>query len=77
MTGETRGLVRNEYLAGRSSLTRLNEAQTDLVRARGSLALARIRFRQAGEDVASTSKRDLVESLRRAAGPGNAAAVSD
>ena len=77
MTEETRGLVRNEYLAGRSSLTRLNEAQTDLVRARGSLALARIRFRQAGEDVASTSGRDLVESLRRAAGPGNAAAVSD
>lgn len=63
MTEETRGLVRNEYLAGRSSLTRLNEAQTDLVRARGGLALARIRFRQAVEDVASSSGRDLVESL--------------
>jgi len=59
MTSEVRDLVRNEYLAGRASLTRLNEAQTDLVRASGQLALARIRYWQALENVAAASGRNL------------------
>ena len=59
MTGEVRELVRNEYLAGRTSLTRLNEAQTDLVRASAQLAFSRIRHWQALEDVAAASGRNL------------------
>jgi outer membrane protein TolC len=62
MTTETRDLVRREYVVGRSSLTRLNEAQTDLVRASGNLARARIVFRQARSDLASATGRDLLRA---------------
>lgn len=61
MTEEARRLVRNEYLAGRASLTRLNEAQTDLVRAAGNLARARIRYWKILEDIAAASARNLAE----------------
>ena len=37
-----RDLVEKEYRAGQASLVRLNEAQRDLIRAQGSLALARV-----------------------------------
>jgi outer membrane protein TolC len=59
MTLETRDLVRSEYLAGRAGLTRLNEAQTDLVRAEGQLAQATIRHRQVSELLAGASGRNL------------------
>lgn len=61
MTEEARTLVRSEYLAGRASLTRLNEAQTDLVRAAGSLATARIRYWKIREDIAAASAKILIE----------------
>jgi outer membrane protein TolC len=59
MTSEVRDLVRIEYSAGRASLTRLNEAQTDLVRASGDLASARIRCWQASENLAAVTGRNL------------------
>ncbi|NOY81865.1 MAG: TolC family protein [Kiritimatiellaeota bacterium] len=59
MTVQTRDLVRIEYLAGRASLTRLNEAQADLVRADGNLARARIQLRQSMEDLNAVTGRDL------------------
>ncbi len=59
MTAETRDLVRNQYIAGRASLTRLNEAQSDLVRADGNLAAQQIRYRQSLEDLAAITGRDL------------------
>ena len=43
----TRDLVEKEYQAGQGSLVRLNEAQRDLITARGSLALALAGLRQA------------------------------
>jgi outer membrane protein TolC len=61
MTEEARKLVRNEYLAGRASLTRLNEAQTDLVRAAGNLASARILYWKIIEEIAAASAKNLVE----------------
>lgn len=51
MTLKVRNLVRAEYRAGTATLTRLNEVQTDLVRANGVLALATIGFWQAMEDL--------------------------
>lgn len=61
MTEEARKLVRNEYLAGRASLTRLNEAQTDLVRAAGNLARARILYWKVIEETAAASAKNLLE----------------
>lgn len=43
--------IQKGYQAGATSLTRLNEAQTDLVRAEGSLAAARIQYRQVLEEL--------------------------
>ncbi len=43
----TRDLVEKEYNAGQGSLVRLNEAQKDLTRAQGTLALALVGLRQA------------------------------
>ncbi len=57
MTRQARELVRSEYTAGRANLTRLNEAQTDLVRAESVLAQAKITFWQAIEDVAAAAGR--------------------
>jgi outer membrane protein TolC len=59
MTAESKELVLKEYLAGKSSLTRLNEAQTDLVRAEGALVLARLRVVQAVENLAAATGRIL------------------
>ncbi|HKK89999.1 MAG TPA: TolC family protein [Desulfobacteraceae bacterium] len=44
---KTRDLVESEYRAGQTSLVRLNEAQTELITARGRLALALVNLRQA------------------------------
>jgi outer membrane protein TolC len=60
MTVEMRDLVRKQYTAGTASLTRLNEAQTDLVRAEGNLALARTRYWQFVEDLRAATGRNLV-----------------
>ncbi len=53
-TREIRDIVRKEYLSGLAALTRLNEVQTDLVRAEGALAQTRIIHVQAVEDLAAT-----------------------
>ena len=42
-----RDLVEKEYATGQTSLVRLNEAQRNLIQARGRLALARVSLRQA------------------------------
>lgn len=59
MTSEVRDLVRKEYKTGKAPVTRLNEAQTDLNRASGRLALAKIRFRQACETLNSATGNNL------------------
>ena len=43
------------YLAGKENLTRLNDAQRDVIRADANLALARIRLRQAWSDLAAAA----------------------
>ncbi len=48
---ESRRLIRAAYLAGKESLTRLNEAQRDFIQADVNLALSRIRLRQAWSDL--------------------------
>jgi len=48
---ENRRLIRAAYLAGKESLTRLNESQRDYIDSDVSLALARIRLRQAWSDL--------------------------
>lgn len=50
---ENRRIVRAAYLAGKETLTRLNEAQRDVIEADANLALARIRLRQAWSDLHS------------------------
>ncbi|MFO7750334.1 MAG: TolC family protein, partial [Desulfobacteraceae bacterium] len=47
LVNKTRNLVESEYRAGQASLVRLNEAQTELITARGRLALALVNLRQA------------------------------
>lgn len=61
MTLTARDLVRSEYNAGKANLTRLNEAQTDLIRADGVLSLARIAFWQAIEELAAATGANLPE----------------
>lgn len=58
---EIRDIVRKEYLSGVSPLTRLNETQTDLVRAEGLLAQMRIRRDQALETLAAALGDNLPE----------------
>jgi len=48
---ETRRIIQAGYLAGKQTLTRLNEAQRDFVTADADLALARIRLRRAWSDL--------------------------
>jgi outer membrane protein TolC len=48
---ENRRIVEAEFGAGKASLVRLNEAQRDLIDTDASLALARIRLRQAWTDL--------------------------
>jgi outer membrane protein TolC len=59
MSREIRGIVHKEYLSGLSPLTRLNEVQTDLVRAEGALARTRILQAQAAEVLASAVGENL------------------
>ncbi|HEY3246474.1 MAG TPA: TolC family protein [Phycisphaerae bacterium] len=48
---ENRRIVQAQYVAGRATLVRLNEAQRDYVQADANLATARIRLRQAWSDL--------------------------
>lgn len=48
---ENRRVIQAAYLAGKETLTRLNEAQRDYIEADANLALARIRLRQAWSDL--------------------------
>lgn len=61
--------VEAAYLAGKENLTRLNEAQRDVITADADLALARIRLRQAWSDLAAAaatySEDPLPESADR------------
>ncbi len=52
---ENRRIVRAGYLAGKETLTRLNEAQRDYIAADADLALARIRLRLAWSDLHSAA----------------------
>ncbi len=49
--GENRRIIQAAYVAGKETLTRLNEAQRDFIEADANLALARIRLRQAWSDL--------------------------
>lgn len=59
LAARTRDLVRKEYQAGKASLTRLNEAQKDLITIQGYLAQARVTLRQAWLDMEKESGRIL------------------
>ncbi|RME37995.1 MAG: hypothetical protein D6788_08305, partial [Planctomycetota bacterium] len=48
---ENRRMVQAAYLAGKETLTRLNEAQRDVIEADANLARARIQLRQAWSDL--------------------------
>lgn len=52
---QTRDLVENEYLAGQSSLVRLNEAQRDLITAQSRLALALVSLYQSRHHLESVT----------------------
>ncbi len=54
-----RDLVEKEYAAGQTSLVRLNEAQRDLIQARGRLALARVSLRQAWQGLSAATGKIL------------------
>lgn len=61
---ENRRIVQAAYVAGKETLTRLNEAQRDYIEAEANLALARIRLRKAWSDLyaaAATHGRPLNE----------------
>jgi outer membrane protein len=62
---ENRRIVQAGYVAGKETLTRLNEAQRDFITADADLALARIRLRQAWTDLftAVASHRDASEEV--------------
>ena len=63
---ENRRIIQASYVAGKETLTRLNEAQRDYITADADLALARIRLRQAWSDLyAATSQfnQKLVKHL--------------
>nr|WP_320114438.1 TolC family protein [uncultured Desulfuromonas sp.] len=62
LTYKIRSHIEQAYRAGVETLTRLNEAQTDLVKASGSVAQSRINYLLALEMVASTTGRILNES---------------
>jgi len=59
MFQDIRDIVHKEYLSGSASLTRLNEAQTDLVTAEGQLARTRILSQQALEGLAAAMGNNL------------------
>lgn len=59
---ENRRIVQAGYVAGKETLTRLNEAQRDYIAADARLALARIRLREAWSDLnaAAATYRDSI-----------------
>ena len=59
LTVRIRESVEKSYKAGATSLTRLNEAQTDLTRSAGAAALSRIEYLQALERLAAETSRIL------------------
>ncbi len=59
LTVRIRESVEKSYKAGAASLTRLNEAQTDLTRSAGAAALSRIEYLQALERLAAETGRIL------------------
>ncbi len=61
LTYKIRSHTEQAYRAGVATLTRLNESQTDLVKASASVAQSRINYLLALEMVASTSGRILAE----------------
>lgn len=58
LTEATRNLVEKEWKAGQASLTRLNEAQSDLIRAESRFALTIIQLRQALENLRVVTATD-------------------
>jgi outer membrane protein TolC len=52
---DSRRMIQAGYLAGREALTRLNQAQRDVLEADASLSLARIRLRRAWSDLHSAA----------------------
>jgi outer membrane protein TolC len=56
---KTRDLVKKEYMAGKASLTRLNEVQKDLIKIQGFFAQSRVALRQAWLDMEKESGRIL------------------
>ncbi|MFQ5589886.1 MAG: TolC family protein [Phycisphaerae bacterium] len=63
---ENRRIVQAGYVAGRDTLTRLNEAQRDYITADADLVLARIRLRQAWSDLhaAAATYREATDPAR-------------
>jgi outer membrane protein len=59
LTTRIRDYVEKAYRAGAATLTRLNEAQTDLVRASGAEAASRINYLLALQQLNAASSRIL------------------
>ncbi|MEK6800282.1 MAG: TolC family protein [Planctomycetota bacterium] len=59
---ENRRIVLAGYLAGKETLTRLNEAQRDVIAADAELASARIQLRRAWSDLRSAAGGDIGET---------------
>ncbi len=59
---ETRRIVQAAYVAGRETLTRLNQTQRDYIDADVNLSLARIRLRQAWTDLRAAAAESSDES---------------
>ncbi len=57
---QNRDLVQKGYSAGQESLVRLNEAQRDLIKAKGSLALALVSLRQAWYNLKTSTAENLI-----------------
>lgn len=61
MSQEIREIVRKEYLSGLAALTRLNEVQTDLVRAEGNRSRLRLLHEQASEELSAALGANVPE----------------
>jgi outer membrane protein len=57
---QNRDLVEKEYVAGQTSLVRLNEAQRDLISAQSRLALALVSLKQAWQDLKAATGEILI-----------------
>ncbi len=60
-TSQSRGLVEQEYLAGTSTVVKLNEAQNNLVAAQGNLVTARVALVTAWESIQKVTGLNLTE----------------